>query len=90
MYTEVILSSSDNNSSHFKAISYIDKYLYDNANNDTTHKRAPVVIANPFYAWIPEYVFHLNNHRYLDYLDNVLVKADHVLMMADRQWEYSS
>jgi hypothetical protein len=90
VYTEVILSSSDNNSAHFKTIAYIDKYLYDNANNNTSYKRAPVVIANPFYAWIPEYVFHLNNYRYLDYLDNVFVKADHVLMIADRQWEYQA
>jgi hypothetical protein len=89
-YTEVIISSSDNNSSNFKAIAYIDKYLHENVHNDTSYKNKLVVIANPFYSWIPKFVFHLNDYRYIDYLDSVFVKADRVLMMADRQWEYQA
>jgi hypothetical protein len=89
-YTEFILSSSENNSSHFKAIAYMNKYLYSDTQNDTSYKNTLVVIANPFYTWIPKFVFHLNNYRYIDYLDNVLVKEDRVLMIADRQWEFQA
>lgn len=90
-YTEVIVSSSNNNNtSHFKAIAFIDKYLYNNIHYDPSNKNKLVVISNPFYSWIPKFVFHLNNYQYIDYLDDISIKANMVLMIADHQWEYEA
>jgi hypothetical protein len=89
-YTEVIVNSSNNNTPHFKAIVFIDNYLNNNTHYDPNNKNKLIVISSPFYSWIPKFVFHLNNYQYIDYLDDISVKSNRVLMIADHQWEYEA
>jgi hypothetical protein len=89
-YTEVIGNSNNNNTSHFKAIAFIDEYLYKAVHYEPNNKNNLVVISSPFYSWIPRFVFHLNNYQYIDYLDDISVKSNRVLMIADHQWEYEA
>ncbi|MBA3976996.1 MAG: hypothetical protein H0X50_02215 [Nitrosopumilus sp.] len=84
-YTEVIMAS--NNSTHFELVAFIVKYLYDDTHIETNNKDKIVLISNPFYSWIPKYAFNLNNYQAVDYLDNVSVNANKVLMILDSQWE---
>jgi hypothetical protein len=81
--------SGTDNTSHFKAIMFIDKYLYNNTVSgiDKTNDQI-VLISNPFYSWIPRYVFDLKNVNYVDYYDGVSVKSNKVVMLLDPQWEY--
>jgi Dolichyl-phosphate-mannose-protein mannosyltransferase len=46
---------------YFKAEAFLTKYLLYNSNDKMT------VISNPFYLWIPQYVFHLD-HEYYGFL----------------------
>jgi hypothetical protein len=92
-YSEnLIANNSNNNSSHFKAIAFLDKYLYDNSNDNGKRGQndSIVLISNPFYSWIPKYAFNLKNIIYIDYYDGVSVKAKKVIMLVDPQWEYSA
>ena len=73
--------SDTDNSSHFKAIAFIDKYLYNNTVNGINKTNGQfVLISNPFYSWIPGFVFDLKNVYYVDYYDGVSVKANKVVM----------
>ncbi len=85
-YTHVIMAS--NNSTDFELVSFIVKYLYEYANNETNDRDKIFLISNPFYSWVPKYVFNLNNYQAVDYLDNAFVKANKVLMVLDSQWEH--
>jgi hypothetical protein len=42
---------------HFDAIAFVSQELNNNNNNNNKI----VLISNPFYSWIPKYVFKLNN-----------------------------
>jgi hypothetical protein len=59
--TAILITTSDN-SSYFKAIAFISQSLNINNNDKLT------IISNPFYLWIPQYVFHLD-HEYIGYYD---------------------
>jgi hypothetical protein len=88
-YSEAIVANnSSDNSSHFKAIAFLDRYLYDKSNDKIDQKDSIVLISNPFYSWIPKYVFDLKNITYVDYYDGIAVKANKVIMLLDPQWEY--
>ncbi len=71
------------NSSHFKATAFVTQYLH----NNTDYKNKIVLISNPFYSWIPKYAFHLNNYQIVDYYDDIPVKAERVILIADSDWE---
>jgi 4-amino-4-deoxy-L-arabinose transferase-like glycosyltransferase len=80
-----ILITSSNNSSYFQAAAFVAQYLANNNNNkdaDNNYHKI-TVIANPFYLWIPEYVFHLD-HDYIGYYDNTPVKTKKVLSIFDQ------
>lgn len=85
-YTDVIMASD--NSTHFRVVSFIVKYLYEDAHTETKNKDKIILISSPFYSWVPKYVFNLNNYQAVDYLDNVFVKSEKVLMVLDSQWEH--
>jgi hypothetical protein len=93
-YTEAMIHdnrfSGTDNTAHFKAIAFINKYLYNNTVSGSDNKTSDqfVLISNPFYSWIPNFVFGLKNVYYVDYLDGVSVKSDKVVMLLDPQWEY--
>ena len=80
--TEAMITSD--NSSHFAAATFVSQYLYDNAN----YKNKTILISNPFYSWIPRYVFHLNNYQIIDYYDNIAIKAERVVFIVDPEWRY--
>ena len=85
-YTDVMMASD--NSTHFEVVSFIVKYLYEDAHTETDNKDQIILITSPFYSWVPKYVFNLNNYHAVDYLDNVFVKSKKVLMVLDSQWEH--
>ncbi len=85
-YADVILESD--NSTHFESVSFIVKYLYEDAHTEAENKDKVILISSPFYSWVPKYVFNLNNYQAVDYLDNVFVKSKKVLMVLDSQWEH--
>ncbi len=84
-YTGAIMASD--NSTDFEVVSFIVKYLYEDAHTETDNKDKIILISSPFYSWVPKYVFNLNNYQAVDYLDNVFVKSNKVLMVLDSQWE---
>ncbi|MGN6346583.1 MAG: hypothetical protein ACTHME_02655, partial [Candidatus Nitrosocosmicus sp.] len=98
-YTEAMIygnsssGTTTDNTAHFKAIAFIDGYLYNNTvsktDNSTNNDRL-VLISNPFYSWIPNFVFDLKNVDYIDYYDGVSVKSNKVVMLLDPQWEYNA
>jgi hypothetical protein len=82
-----VIMTSNNNSAHYHAVAFIVKYLNDNAHDETGNNDKIFLISNPFYSWIPKYVFNLDNYQAVDYLDNVSIKAKKVLMLLDSSWE---
>ena len=76
---------TSDNSSHFKATAFVSQYIRNN--NNTDYKNKIMLISNPFYSWIPKYGFHLNNYQIVDYYDNIPVKAERVVFIADSDWE---
>jgi hypothetical protein len=87
-HAQTVLASS--NSSHFESIAFVVKYLKEKEQEETSNKDKIVLISNPFYSWIPKYIFNLNNYQPVDYYDNLSVKANKVLMLLDPQWEYKA
>jgi hypothetical protein len=77
MYVLII----NDNLIHFKAIAFLSQELNKNSNNNI------VLISNPFYSWIPKYVFKLNNYQIVDYYDNIPIKAQRVIFVVDSDWK---
>jgi hypothetical protein len=61
---------------YFEASAFLSKYLFQHKDNRIT------VIADPFYLWVPQYVFHLDND-YQTYYDHTPIKGDKVLLIVD-------
>jgi hypothetical protein len=86
--TTMLISEKTNvNSSYFEAAIFVVKYLQDNeknkkANTDNNNNKF-TVISNPFYSWIPFYIFNLH-YDSIDYYDNpVSIKTRKVLLVSD-------
>jgi len=73
--TVVVLS---NNSTYIHTVTFLSQYLANLDNNDIRI----TVIGNPYYLWIPEYVFHLN-HDYVGYYDNIPILTKKTLAIFD-------
>ena len=72
------LITTNVNSSYFKAAAFVDQYLRNiNHNSNKT-----TVIADPFFLWIPQYIFQLDQN-YKMYFDNTPVKTQKVLLIVD-------
>jgi len=80
--TALITTSS--NSSYFNAAAFLTKYLQDigtiNTNNDKI-----TVISDPFFLWMPQYVFHLN-HEYVPFYMLVSINTDKVAYVIDKNF----
>ena len=75
--TKLISENTNVNNPHFEAAAFVVKYLQDNHNDKFT------VISNPFYSWIPFYVFNLH-YDSIDYYDSpVSVKTKKVILISD-------
>ena len=81
MYVLII----NDNLIHFEAIAFVSQDLYNNNDNDNNNKT--VLISNPFYSWIPKYVFKLNNYQIVDYYDNIPINAQRVIFVVDSDWK---
>jgi hypothetical protein len=72
----------------FKAEAFVVKYLQKdslnniNSNNDNTDTTRITVISNPFYLWIPQYVFHLP-HYYVNHLSIPGINTSKILFVVD-------
>jgi hypothetical protein len=84
--TMLIAEKTNANSPYFEAAAFVVKYLQDNeknkkANNNSNNKFT--LISNPFYSWIPFYVFNLSYYT-IDYYDSpVSIKNKKVLLVSD-------
>jgi len=78
LFNTTTLITTNVNSSYFKAAAFVDQYLQNiNHNSNKT-----TVIADPFFLWIPQYIFQLD-HNYKMYFDNTPVKTRNVLLIVD-------
>jgi hypothetical protein len=85
--TKLISEKTDTNIPYFEASAFIVKYLQDNEKNkksDNNNDNSKfTLISNPFYSWIPFYVFNLH-YDSIDYYDSpVSVKTKKVLLVSD-------
>jgi len=71
-----ILITQNDTSPYFKAEAFLTKYLLNNSNEKMT------IISNPFYLWIPQYVFHLDNDYY-GFLGLGEVKTKNLVLIVD-------
>jgi hypothetical protein len=78
LFNTTTLITTNVNSSYFKAAAFADQYLQNiNPNSNKT-----TVIADPFFLWIPQYIFQLDEN-YKMYFDNTPVKTQKVLLIVD-------
>jgi hypothetical protein len=78
LFNTTTLITGNVNSSYFKAAAFVDQYLQNiNHNSNKT-----TVIADPFFLWIPQYIFQLDQN-YKMYFDNTPVKTRNVLLIVD-------
>jgi Dolichyl-phosphate-mannose-protein mannosyltransferase len=80
----IIMLTTNVNSSYFKAAAFIPQYLQNNNYKNTYNNNNKVtIIADAFYLWIPQYIFHLDQD-YKNYFDNTPTKAEKILLIVDR------
>jgi hypothetical protein len=79
--TELMITSD--NSPYFEATAFITNYLVQNDNNKNVNV---IVISNPFYIWIPQYVFQLYNNLYLGYYEGISASPSYkkVVLIVDQ------
>jgi hypothetical protein len=64
------------NLSYFETTAFLSRYLHDS-------KESITVIGNPFYLWIPQFVFQLDHHDYLGFYDSRPADIENVVSVAD-------
>jgi hypothetical protein len=80
----IIMLTTNVNSSYFKAAAFIPQYLQNNNSKNTYNNNNKItIIADAFYLWIPQYIFHLEQD-YKNYFDNTPTKAEKILLIVDR------
>jgi hypothetical protein len=85
--TKLVSEKTNVNNPYFEASAFVVKYLQDNNENN---KKANgnnddkfTVISNPFYSWIPFYIFNLR-YDSIDYYDSpVSIKTKKVILISD-------
>jgi len=78
LFNTTTLITGNVNSSYFKAAAFVDQYLQNISHNSNK----TTVIADPFFLWIPQYIFQLDQN-YKMYFDNTPVKTRNVLLIVD-------
>jgi hypothetical protein len=64
------------NLSYFETTAFLSRYLHDSKDPIT-------VIGNPFYLWIPQFVFQLDQHDYLGFYDSRPADIRNVVSITD-------
>jgi hypothetical protein len=84
--TTMLISEKANiNSPYFEAAAFVAKYIQDDEKNQKANNNNNkfTMISNPFYSWIPFYVFNLH-YDSIDYYDSpVSVKTKKVILISD-------
>jgi Dolichyl-phosphate-mannose-protein mannosyltransferase len=84
LITSTALITTSSNTSYFNAAAFLTKYLQGiskiNANNDKI-----TVISDPFFLWMPQYVFHLK-HEYVPFYMLVSINTDKVAYVIDKNF----
>jgi hypothetical protein len=80
LISTIPIISQNANPSLIEASAFISKYLSENTTR-TSHNPT-TVISNPFYLWIPQYVYDLNGY-FVPYYSIVSIKTDKVLLVKD-------
>jgi hypothetical protein len=83
LISTIILITTNANSSYFKSAAFVAQYL-QNINHGSAHYNfnKVTVIADPFFLWIPQYIFQLD-FNYRMYYDNTPIKTQRALMIVD-------
>ncbi|MBV9667923.1 MAG: glycosyltransferase family 39 protein [Nitrososphaeraceae archaeon] len=78
-----LLITTNTNSSYFKSAAFVVQYL-QNINHESFHSNFNkiTVIADPFFLWIPQYIFQLD-FNYRMYYDNTPIKTQRALLIID-------
>ena len=83
LISTIPIISQNVNPSLIETSAFISKYLYENTTR-TSHD-ATTVISNPFYQWIPQYVYDLKG-QFVPYYSIVSIKNDRVLLVKDNDF----
>ena len=78
-----LIITQNANTSLIEASSFISSFLNENSRNNGLDPTT--VIANPFYLWIPQYVFDLDDY-FIPYYTLVSIKTDKVLLVKDNSF----
>jgi len=76
-----MLLTTDLNSSQFKAAAFVMRYLPLPDNSQLKNDKV-TIISDPFYSWIPEYVFG-KNEDYMSYDSKQPLKNNKILLVVD-------
>ncbi len=76
LVASTMLITEYDNLSYFEATAFLSRYLHDS-------KESITVIGNPFYLWIPQFVFQLDHHDYLGFYDSRPADIRNVVSIAD-------
>jgi hypothetical protein len=76
-----MLLTTDLNSSHFKAATFVVRYLPHTDNSQFKNDKV-TIISDPFYSWIPQYVFG-KNEDYLSYDSKQPPMTNRILLVVD-------
>ncbi|HXW12138.1 MAG TPA: glycosyltransferase family 39 protein [Nitrososphaeraceae archaeon] len=85
IFTTVLIGTNVNNS-YFKAEAFLTQYLSDAYKLNGSNGKITVV-SDPFYLWIPQYVFNLK-HDYVPFYMIVSIKTEKVAFVIDRSFFY--
>lgn len=80
LISTIPIISQNVNPSLIETSAFISKYLYENTTRPGHD--ATTVISNPFYQWIPQYVYDLKGY-FVPYYSIVSIKNDKVLLVKD-------
>jgi hypothetical protein len=83
----IMLILSSNNSTFFEASALVNQYLNHNTNSNSNNSPVISVISNPFYLWIPQYVFNFNA-TYSGYYDYLPAEPGRILLIVDPSFKY--
>jgi hypothetical protein len=86
LFTTTMLITTNLNTSYFKAAAFLTQYLSESSPKNNSSDKI-TVISDPFYLWMPQYVFHLR-HDYVPFYLLVSLKTEKVAFIIDRSFFY--
>jgi hypothetical protein len=85
LITTTMLITTNVNSSYFEAAAFLTQYLSNSSSIIGNNNDKISVISDPFYLWIPQYVFHLK-HDYLPSHMISSIKTEKAVFLVDRNF----